>query len=61
MGPEVVEKRCEEKGVLVSGGNWFAAPGAAVPQAVRLGLGGEVEFERAMEGVRVFVEVVRGI
>jgi len=61
MGPEEVEKQCEEKCVLVSGGNWFAAPGAIVPRAVRLGLGGEVEFERAMEGVRVFVEVVRRV
>jgi hypothetical protein len=25
-----------------------------------LGLGGEVDRERALEGVRVFVEVVRG-
>ena len=55
-----VEKKCEEKGVLVSGGNWFAAPGTDAPRAVRLGLGGEVEFERAMEGVRVFAGVVRG-
>jgi DNA-binding transcriptional MocR family regulator len=54
-----VERRCEEKGVLVSGGNWFAAPGTEAPRAVRLGLGGEVERERALEGVRVFVEVVR--
>ena len=60
LTPEDVEKKCEEKCVLVSGGNWFAAPGAETPRAVRLGLGGEVEFERAMEGVRVFVEVVRG-
>lgn len=60
LGPEDVEKRCEETGVLVSGGNWFAAPGAAVPRAVRLGLGGEVERDRALEGVRLFVEVVRG-
>ncbi|MGA7155608.1 MAG: aminotransferase class I/II-fold pyridoxal phosphate-dependent enzyme [Acidobacteriaceae bacterium] len=59
LSPEDAERRCEERGVLVSGGNWFAAPGARVPRAVRLGLGGEVEFERAMEGVRVFVEVVR--
>jgi DNA-binding transcriptional MocR family regulator len=54
-----VERRCEEKGVLVSGGNWFAAPGTVVPRAVRLGLGGEVERDRALEGVRVFMEVVR--
>jgi DNA-binding transcriptional MocR family regulator len=59
LGPEEIEKRCEEKGVLVSGGNWFAAPGTVVPRAVRLGLGGEVEVERALEGVRVFVGVVR--
>jgi DNA-binding transcriptional MocR family regulator len=59
LGPEEVEKKCEEKGVLVSGGNWFAAPGTEAPKAVRLGLGGQVEFERAMEGVRVFAEVVR--
>jgi DNA-binding transcriptional MocR family regulator len=56
--PEDVETRCEEKGVLVSGGNWFAAPGTRTPRAVRLGLGGEVEFQRAMDGVRMFVEVV---
>jgi DNA-binding transcriptional MocR family regulator len=60
MGPEEVERKCEEKSVLVSGGNWFAAPGTETPRAVRLGLGGEVEMDRAMEGVRVFVEVVRG-
>jgi DNA-binding transcriptional MocR family regulator len=60
LTPEDVERKCEEKGVLVSGGNWFAAPGTVVPNAVRLGLGGEVEAERAMEGVRRFVEVVRG-
>ncbi len=60
VGPEEIEKRCEEKGVLVTGGNWFAAPGTVMPRAVRLGLGGEVERERAMEGVRRFVEEVRG-
>lgn len=60
LTPEDVETRCEEKGVLVSGGNWFAAPGTVEPRAVRLGLGGEVEVERALEGVRIFVEVVRG-
>jgi DNA-binding transcriptional MocR family regulator len=60
LSAETVERRCEEKGVLVSGGNWFAAPGTVVPRAVRLGLGGEVECERALEGVRVFVKVMRG-
>jgi DNA-binding transcriptional MocR family regulator len=55
-----VEKLSEERGVLVSGGQWFAAPGVEAPRSVRLGLGGEVERERALEGVRVFAEVVRG-
>ena len=59
-GVSDVERKCEERGVLVSGGNWFGAPGTEAPRAVRLGLGGEVEVERAMEGVRMFVEVVRG-
>jgi DNA-binding transcriptional MocR family regulator len=56
-----VETACEERGVLVSGGQWFAAPGTVAPNAVRLGLGGEVDAERALEGVRVFAEVVRGV
>ncbi len=36
-----VERRCEERGVLVTGARWFTAPGAQVPRAVRLGLGGD--------------------
>jgi DNA-binding transcriptional MocR family regulator len=54
------EARCRESGVLVSGGNWFAVPGAPETHAVRLGLGGEVEFARMMDGVRVVAEVLRG-
>jgi DNA-binding transcriptional MocR family regulator len=54
------EARCRERGVLVSGGNWFAVPGAPETHAVRLGLGGEVEFARMMDGVRVVAEVLRG-
>jgi DNA-binding transcriptional MocR family regulator len=60
MDAATVERLCEERGVLVSGGNWFAAPGTARPNAVRLAMGGEVEVARALEGVRVFAEVVRG-
>ena len=37
---EVAEKWCEEKGVMVSGGDGFAAPGAAVPQGGAVGVGG---------------------
>jgi DNA-binding transcriptional MocR family regulator len=58
LAADVVEKRCEEKGVLVSGAQWFAAPGTVVPNAVRLAMGGEADVARALEGVRVFVEVL---
>jgi DNA-binding transcriptional MocR family regulator len=53
------EARCAAKGVAVSGGQSFAAPGV-VARGLRIGLGGEVEFERVMEGVRVVAEVLRG-
>jgi DNA-binding transcriptional MocR family regulator len=59
LSAEEAEVRCKAKGALVSGGNWFAAPGV-VSRGLRIGLGGEVEFERMMEGVRVVAEVVRG-
>jgi DNA-binding transcriptional MocR family regulator len=55
-----VEKACEDLGVLVTGGHWFTAPGAVVAEAVRVGLGGETEWERVERGVRIFSEVVRG-
>jgi DNA-binding transcriptional MocR family regulator len=58
MSAEAAEAACAAKGVLVSGGNWFAVPGV-VARGLRIGLGGEVEFERMMEGVRVVAEVVR--
>ncbi|MEO7028894.1 MAG: PLP-dependent aminotransferase family protein [Acidobacteriaceae bacterium] len=57
---ESVESACEARGVLVTGAQWFAAPGTEVPKAVRVGLGGETEWERVEEGLRVFAEVVRG-
>jgi DNA-binding transcriptional MocR family regulator len=59
LSAEEAEARCAEKGALVSGGNWFSAPGI-VPRGLRIGLGGEVEFDRMMQGVRVVAEVMRG-
>jgi DNA-binding transcriptional MocR family regulator len=56
---ESCEAMCEERGVLVTGAHWFTAPGAEVARAVRLGLGGETEWERVAEGLRVFAEIVR--
>jgi DNA-binding transcriptional MocR family regulator len=52
------QRLCEERGVLVSGGQGFAAPGV-VARGLRVALGGEVEFERVMDGMRVVGEVVR--
>lgn len=57
---ESVEAACEARGVLVTGAQWFAAPGTDVPQAVRIGLGGETEWDRVAQGLRVFAEVARG-
>jgi DNA-binding transcriptional MocR family regulator len=59
LSAEAAEAACAAKGALVSGGNWFAAPGV-VAKGLRIGLGGEVEYERMTEGVRVVAEVVRG-
>lgn len=56
---ETVEKLCEERGVLVTGARWFTAPDAPVPRAVRLGLGGETEWPRVKEGLRLFGEILR--
>jgi len=53
--PQVFEARMKERGVAISGGNWFAA-GADVPNGFRLALGGEVEREKCMEGVRLVAE-----
>jgi DNA-binding transcriptional MocR family regulator len=60
LAPERVQAMCEERGVLVSGGQGFAAPGTQTPRAVRLGLGGEIDPLRAEEGVAIFADVVRG-
>ncbi len=54
-----VERACEERGVLVTGARWFTAPGAEVARAVRVGLGGETDWDRVAEGLQVFGEVVR--
>jgi DNA-binding transcriptional MocR family regulator len=52
------EAACKAKGVLVSGGNGFAAPGAPETHAIRIGLGGEVDAERTQEGVRRVAEAL---
>jgi DNA-binding transcriptional MocR family regulator len=59
LDPDAVQATCEDRGVLVSSGQGFRAPGAPVPGAVRLALGGEIDPERAAEGVRIFAQIVR--
>jgi len=56
---EEFEAACAERGVLVTGARWFTAPGAVVPHAVRIGLGGETEWSRVEEGLQLVVDVLR--
>ena len=53
--PERFERRMAERGVAVSGGNWFAV-GAEAPNGFRVALGGEVSGERVSEGVELVAE-----
>ncbi|HEY4009726.1 MAG TPA: PLP-dependent aminotransferase family protein [Acidobacteriaceae bacterium] len=55
---DTVERACNDAGVIVSNGKWCAvAPGLG--RGLRLALGGEVERERALEGVARVAEVLR--
>lgn len=53
------EAACYAKGVLVSGGNWFAPPNAPETHAIRIGLGGEVDAARTQRGVELVAEVLQ--
>ncbi len=57
---EDIELECESRGVLITGAKWFTAPDTKVPRAVRIGLGGETEWQRVEEGLKVFTEIARG-
>jgi DNA-binding transcriptional MocR family regulator len=59
MSAAAAQALCAERGVMVSGAQGFVVPGTAVPGALRIALGGEVEAERMLEGVRVVAQVVR--
>jgi len=52
------EAACKAKGALVSGGNWFTAPGAPESHAIRVGLGGEVDGARTQAGVEMVAAVL---
>ncbi|AEU35716.1 aminotransferase-like domain-containing protein [Granulicella mallensis] len=57
--PQWFEQRMIEREVAISGGNWFATSKDA-PNGFRIALGGEVDAERALEGVaRVAEELDR--
>lgn len=49
---QAFEARMKERGVCVSGGNWFAASDDA-PHGFRMALGGEVDPELAQRGVEL--------
>jgi len=53
-----VQKQCLDRGVMVSPANGFTPTGATIPRAIRIGLGGEVEREKIMEGVAIIADVI---
>jgi DNA-binding transcriptional MocR family regulator len=57
MSGAEAQARCEQLGVLVSGAAGFTVSGSPVPQAVRIGLGGELDPARTQQGV----EIVAGL
>jgi DNA-binding transcriptional MocR family regulator len=57
---EEAQRICLARGVMVSGAAGFTAPGVAVPRALRLGMGGEVEREKVEEGLRIVATVIQG-
>jgi DNA-binding transcriptional MocR family regulator len=52
------QKMCLDRDVMVSSAGGFTAPGVEIPRALRIGLGGEVEREKIVEGVRIVAEVI---
>ncbi|MBW4037334.1 MAG: PLP-dependent aminotransferase family protein [Acidobacteria bacterium] len=56
---QAAESLAEQLGVLVSGSHWFTSPNSPPqPPSVRLGLGGETDPARALEGVRIFASLL---
>jgi DNA-binding transcriptional MocR family regulator len=60
VSPQRFEKRMAERGVLISGGNWFAAKEGAA-NGFRVALAGEVDGARTMEGVARVAGILRGL
>jgi DNA-binding transcriptional MocR family regulator len=54
---EAFEARMKERGVCVSGGNWFQAC-ATAPHGFRMALGGEVEAATVQRGVELVAETL---
>ncbi len=52
------EAACEQAGVLITGAQWFTAPGADVPNCVRIGLGGETDRNRVKDGLLIFAGII---
>lgn len=65
---QAAEALCQQRGVLVTGSHWFAtsprnssaSPESSPPRGfLRLGLGGEIDRSRALDGVRMVADVLR--
>lgn len=55
------QRLCQERGVLVSGGQGFTVPGLPPAAGLRLALGGEIDAACTQQGVRLVAEVLRGV
>ena len=55
---EEAQRVCLERGVMVSGAAGFTAPGVAVPRALRIGMGGDVERSKVEDGLRIVAGVM---
>jgi DNA-binding transcriptional MocR family regulator len=52
------QRVCLKRGVMVSGAAGFTAPGVVVPRALRIGMGGEVDRARVVEGLGIVAGVI---
>ena len=57
---QAFEAQMKERGVCVSGGNWFAACEGA-PHGFRVALGGEVDAAQTQQGVELVAEGLRSL
>ncbi|MDE1161752.1 MAG: PLP-dependent aminotransferase family protein [Acidobacteriaceae bacterium] len=58
ISPQSFEARMRERGILLTGGNWFAVA-AGAPNGFRIALGGEPQRERMMQGIETIAKELK--